>query len=295
LLSTLSLSSAFYLPGLAPVNFCAKEKPAENCKSDVKLFVNRLDSEESVIPFEYSHFDFCETSSSEDSPVENLGQVVFGERIRSSPYEINFLKNEECKLLCKKTYNTGKADDREKLKTLMFGMLKNYEHHWIVDNMPVTWCYDVEGGQKYCSTGFPMGCFVDPNGLKKDACVISMLYNKCDTYYLFNHVDITITYHSGANETWGLEFGERGGRIIAVNISPKSYEHRGKNGLDLQCTDTSVPLAIPASLANQAGDQEVVIPFTYSIKPSNRPLDGTIFLTRCLTLTFSGFPSSIHW
>jgi transmembrane 9 superfamily protein 2/4 len=40
--------------------------------------------------------------------------------------------------------------------------------------MPITWCYDVENGQKYCSTGFPIGCMVDKDGKQKDACVISV-------------------------------------------------------------------------------------------------------------------------
>ena len=45
----------------------------------------------------------------------------------------------------------------------------NYQHHWIVDNMPVTWCYQVmsnNGGEdQYCATGFPMGCFVNEKGI----------------------------------------------------------------------------------------------------------------------------------
>ena len=44
----------------------------------------------------------------------------------------------------------------------------------------------------YCSTGFPMGCYVDKEGHPKDACVISHEYSQADTYYIFNHVDITI-------------------------------------------------------------------------------------------------------
>ena len=83
------------------------------------MFVNRLDSVESVLPFEYTQyalnvltffclysfindslfffssnfsFDFCQASEDEKSPSENLGQVVFGERIRPSPYKVNRLK-----------------------------------------------------------------------------------------------------------------------------------------------------------------------------------------------------------
>ena len=165
-------------------------------KSEVKLYVNRLDSEESVIPYEYSHFDFCQAPV-EDSPVENLGQVVFGERIRSSPYNISFLKEETCKKLCTKTYDYGNEPDAQKLRFLFNGMLKSYQHHVIVDNMPVTWCYPVENNQQYCSIGFPMGCYVDARGNPKGACLMNGNYNKPDTFYLFNHLDIQITYHSG--------------------------------------------------------------------------------------------------
>lgn len=51
----------------------------------------------------------------------------------------------------------------------------------IIDNMPVTWCYevqtdvdDVNDQSKYCSPGFPVGCFVDAEGNRKDACVIDV-------------------------------------------------------------------------------------------------------------------------
>lgn len=41
------------------------------------------------------------------------------------------------------------------------GMSLNYQHHWIVDNMPATWCYSLgENERQFCSIGFPMGCLV---------------------------------------------------------------------------------------------------------------------------------------
>lgn len=36
--------------------------------------------------------------------------------------------------------------------------------------MPVTWCYDLEDGQQYCSTGFPMGCYKPPNHDNNNLC-----------------------------------------------------------------------------------------------------------------------------
>lgn len=79
--------SAFYLPGLAPVNFCEEEKKSDECKAEIELFVNRLDSVESVLPYEYTAFDFCQASEGK-RPSENLGQVLFGERIEPSPYKV---------------------------------------------------------------------------------------------------------------------------------------------------------------------------------------------------------------
>ncbi|KAH7966882.1 hypothetical protein HPB49_020258 [Dermacentor silvarum] len=44
---------AFYLPGLAPVNYCKEDATTAQCQSNVSLYVNRLTSDESVLPYEY--------------------------------------------------------------------------------------------------------------------------------------------------------------------------------------------------------------------------------------------------
>ncbi|KAF3825699.1 hypothetical protein GH733_006526, partial [Mirounga leonina] len=109
-------------------------------------------------------FDFCQASEGK-RPSENLGQVLFGERIEPSPYKFTFNKEETCKLVCTKTYHTEKAEDKQKLEFLKKSM--------IVDNMPVTWCYDVEDSQRFCNPGFPIGCYITDKGHAKDACVIN--------------------------------------------------------------------------------------------------------------------------
>nr|ACM09043.1 Transmembrane 9 superfamily member 2 precursor [Salmo salar] len=94
-----STCSGFYLPGLAPVSFCEDVKGGDDCQTLIQLFVNRLDSVESVLPYEYDVFDFCKDDN-ERRPSENLGQVLFGERIETSPYKFSFKKDEKCKKLC---------------------------------------------------------------------------------------------------------------------------------------------------------------------------------------------------
>ena len=43
--------------------------------------------------------------------------------------------------------------------------------------MPVTWCYDVaDSNKKYCSTGFPIGCYVTSQREQKDACVTNVSF-----------------------------------------------------------------------------------------------------------------------
>ncbi|XP_040440096.1 transmembrane 9 superfamily member 2 [Falco naumanni] len=241
-------AAAFYLPGLAPVNFCEAGKEKPECKSGIELFVNRLDSVESVLPYEYTAFDFCQAEGKK-RPSENLGQVLFGERIEPSPYRFTFNKKETCKSVCTKTYDTTKPEDKQKLDFLKKSMLLNYQHHWIVDNMPVTWCYDVEDRQRFCNPGFPIGCYITEDGRPKDACVINSEFHEKDTFYIFNHVDIKIYYHVVENEALGA-------RLVAAKLEPKSYKHTHPDNPD--CS------GIPMDISNKANG-EVKIAYTYSV------------------------------
>uniref|UniRef100_A0A4W4F076 Transmembrane 9 superfamily member n=1 Tax=Electrophorus electricus TaxID=8005 RepID=A0A4W4F076_ELEEL len=249
-------AGSFYLPGLAPVSFCeatpGDREPGAECQDKIELFVNRLDSVESVLPYEYTAFDFC-TDDKLKRPSENLGQVLFGERIEQSPYKFSFKKKEECKHVCTKNYDTNKAEDKTSVDFLKKGMLLNYQHHWIVDNMPVTWCYDVEDNQKFCNPGFPIGCYVTDTGRAKDACVSD--FNDKDTFYIFNHVDITIFYHNVENEN-------SGSRLVAAKMEPKSYKQSNPETPD--CTGP------PMSLSNK-GTGPITIPYTYSVHFKEEP------------------------
>ncbi|XP_060740840.1 transmembrane 9 superfamily protein member 5 isoform X1 [Tachysurus vachellii] len=273
----ISTVSGFYLPGLAPVNFCEEDKKTDDCQNEIQLFVNRLDSVESVLPYEYDVFDFCKDEQ-EKRPSENLGQVLFGERIETSPYKFKFRKDEPCHKVCTKSYDPSKHEDRVHLEFLKRGMELNYQHHWIVDNMPVTWCYDVEDGQKYCNPGFPVGCFVTLDGRSKDACVISSEFNKKNTYYLFNHVDITITYHSGENESW------KGARLVAARLEPKSIKH----GEEASQSCEGPPMDVPKETTGN-----LKVTYSYSVK--FEPTDQIKWASRWDYILVSMPHSNIQW
>lgn len=263
LITTLLLNhvTGFYLPGLAPVSFCEKTQETEKCKSLIKVFVNRLDSTENIIPYEYSSFDFCpDDVKSDTSPSENLGQVVFGERIRPSPYKFTFSEKEgeTCKEVCTKSYDTSKPEDVKKLEFLKKGIVEYYQHHWIVDNMPITWCYEVaDSPKRYCSTGFPIGCAVTNAGQPKDACVISNKFSSKGMHYVFNHVSITIKYKKSADGQWV------GARLLSAKIVPDSIEHTRKDK-KLVCGSESGGLG-PKGIPEKLGGK-LDITYSYDIK-----------------------------
>ena len=62
-----------------------------------------------------------------------------------------------------------------------------------------------------------MGCFVTKQGVQKDACVMSPIYKNPNTFYIFNHVEITIYYHNGD------AMGEySGNRLVQARVVPRS-------------------------------------------------------------------------
>ncbi|CAD6997010.1 transmembrane 9 superfamily member 2 [Ceratitis capitata] len=253
---------AFYLPGLAPVNYCKKSDMSGSCKSEITLYVNRLNTEESVIPYEYHHFDFC-TGNELNSPVENLGQVVFGERIRPGPYHIEFLKDVKCDVVCTKNYTGEDPESDRRIMILKKGISLNYQHHWIVDNMPVTWCYPLDNDKQYCSTGFPMGCFVRSDS--DEACLVNSNYNRRGFYYIFNHVDLHITYHSGHSEG-SVGFHGNDGRIISVKVTPRSINHLNPSKVDCDNTD---PLAVKSNSPIRGEHLSVTYTYRVSFKMDN--------------------------
>uniref|UniRef100_A0A8C7ZBY4 Transmembrane 9 superfamily member n=1 Tax=Oryzias sinensis TaxID=183150 RepID=A0A8C7ZBY4_9TELE len=235
--------SAFYLPGLAPVSFC-EEKDIPECQTEIQLFVNRLDSVESVLPYEYDVFDFCKDVK-ETRPSENLGQVLFGERIESSPYKFHFKKDVKCSSVCPKTYKKDVKEDVAKLDFLKMGMQLNYQHHW----SPVTQAIPVRAAQtRRCTLVKQKGKTPDKNTFCR---FFQSKFNEKNTYYVFNHVSIKITYHSGESEGW------KGARLVGATLEPKSIKQTDEKNLN--CEDGS-PMEVPVVF-----DSDVSILYTYSV------------------------------
>ena len=75
----LSSARAFYLPGVAPQDYKMSE--------ELQMKVNKLSSVKTQLPYEYYTLPYCKPDKVVHS-VENLGEVIRGDRIENSVYSV---------------------------------------------------------------------------------------------------------------------------------------------------------------------------------------------------------------
>ena len=220
---------SFYLPGVAPRDF--KDGDV------VDLKVNSITSFMTKLPYKYYSLKFCEPEGGIKDMAETLGEVLGGDRIENSPYELFMGKTEYCKVLCTKKLN--KADlalFRKRIDQL-------YSVNMIVDNLPgATEIPPSLSGEKdniFYETGWPIGGHYCPNENER-------VKDKCPgkrKYYLHNHLSMKIEYHQPeegyldsittddgtvvATEKKGIENkkAEIAKRVVKFEIEPFSVRH----------------------------------------------------------------------
>lgn len=245
LLSTLLLipsSLAFYLPGVAPTTYLEEEL--------VPLYVNRLTPAQnendgqvrSVISYDYYEepFHFCKPHNQPQYISESLGSILFGDRIKTSPFELRMHVNETCKTVP----NCGpqkfsESDSRFVNKKIW----QNYHLNWLIDGLPAGQLVGDHTGKTFYSPGFDVG-FMNED---------KPIFN--------NHYDIWIDYHEPAQGQF---------RVVGVIVEPMSNKFAKDNGGGWG--DCSNPQEL---YLNEENGSNVV--FTYSVfwKPS-----PTTFATR---------------
>ena len=88
-----------------------------------------------VQPYEYYLLPFCQPDVME-TVAENLGEVLRGDKIMNSNYELKMGVEETCKVLCKKDLTASEA------KEFSQRIEEDYRVHWVMDNL-------VSGGLPY--------------------------------------------------------------------------------------------------------------------------------------------------
>lgn len=164
-LTGLTLASGFYLPGVTLHTFSENDK--------LELFVDKLDSARTELPFDYYYLNFCRPNNTQQRH-ENLGQILQGDRIQPSKYTLQMKKDVVCAKLCEQN-NTS-----EDLESFRWMIDNEYRASWVLDNLPaglrvVTLTGDRGTLLSYYEDGFPIG-YKDENG----------------AYYIYNHAHIII-------------------------------------------------------------------------------------------------------
>jgi transmembrane 9 superfamily protein 2/4 len=124
------------------------------------------------LPYDYYSLKFCKPDEGVKPYSENLGEFLDGDRIENSAYEISMLEDENCRVLCQVSLNT------ENVNAFKSAIRNKYHHNWIIDNLPAASIVDAEESVSTQFVGFPVG------------------YQEGTTYYIYNHVNIILEYHT---------------------------------------------------------------------------------------------------
>ena len=173
---------------------------------------------------------------------ENLGEYLTANRIENSPYEIKFLEDKECTVVCKQEYG------EEAIATWEDKIKGSYRINWILDNLPAT-SMSLEGG---LVVGFPLGSF------NSEVEVVPQLHN---------HVKIIIGYNN--NPVNGAAFSVEKGRIVDLQVVPYSFEYAPsnfdeKNNRMTACEHSSGPQRPLYVRKDKNGKMPVI--WTYSVE-----------------------------
>lgn len=250
LLPCLRLVTSFYLPGLSPVEY--------ELGATVEMKVNKLTSVKTQLPYDYYTLPFCRPRVITTS-AENLGEILEGDRIENSPYEIRMLEDMTCKVVCKQALTV-------EMRKQFQNMIKDeYLVNWIVDNLPAATKYARAGKNEVTYiNGFPVGV------------------QKGEKYHLHNHVRINLKYHTNPDKYFGY-------RIVGFEIEPFSMHQavKEKDGvLQASCQDGDAAPIFDLDVHDE-------LTFTYDVAWAHSEIRWASRFDNYLKMT--GGPGQIHW
>ncbi|EPY85024.1 transmembrane 9 superfamily member 4 precursor [Camelus ferus] len=241
LLSLTCDTGAFYVPGVAPINFHQNDP--------VEIKAVKLTSSRTQLPYEYYSLPFCQPSKI-TYKAENLGEVLRGDRIVNTPFQVLMNSEKKCEVLCSQS-NKPVTLTVEQSRLVAERITEDYYVHLIADNLPVATRLELysnrEGDDKkkekdvQFEHGYRLG-FTDVNKI-----------------YLHNHLSFILYYHREDLE----EDREHTYRVVRFEVIPQSIRLEDlkadeKSSCTLPEGTNSSPQEIDPTKENQ-------LYFTYSV------------------------------
>lgn len=241
------------------------------------MFVNKVYSDNTQLQYAFSELPFVCAPSGRKRPGTgltsgsniglNLGEVLRGDRIMVSDYELEMGKDDEARYLC------SQKVDRAGLKKAIEVVKNGYVAEWIVDNLPgATSFVSADKSRKYYASGFKMG-YEDTS-----------FETGQPRYFLNNHVTLVVRYHKAPGKA-----GQQGKKVVVgFEVYAKSIEAENRDaqtGLPADIRDTHRGLELTMARNNTnsstltrdsssymveifddgAEDATLTIPYTYSV------------------------------
>ncbi|KAL1999188.1 hypothetical protein VTN02DRAFT_4906 [Thermoascus thermophilus] len=218
---------AFYIPGYSIKSY-RDDDP-------IPLLVNKVFSDHTQLQYAYYDLPFvCPPTGkahggspfgSGQSISLNLGEVLRGDRIMTSDFELVMGKDIECQALCTREV------DRKGVKRGRQLIKDAYVAEWIVDNLPgATSFVTVDRSRKYYAAGFKLGSLDFPAGSRKPR------------YLIYNHFTLVIRWRKAPGKA-----GEQGRKVIVgFEVYPKSISanNREESGCPKEVFDEHEPLEL---------------------------------------------------
>ncbi|CAF3411127.1 unnamed protein product [Rotaria socialis] len=180
----------FYIPGVAPLDF----KKGEN----VEVKAVKMTSTKTQLPYDYYDIGIhCKPSNGTIYKSENLGEILRGDRIVNTKFQVGMDTNVACRTLCKDVNLTP-----EQSKTLGKRIRNNYYVHLLVDNLPcATKFQNVETHETFYEHGYRLGIYT----------------KEPEAMYVNNHLIMRLHYHQEADESF---------RVVGFEVEPKSIDSK---------------------------------------------------------------------
>jgi len=234
ILSVLSIkfTSCFYIPGVAPVEFKKGDR--------IEVRAVKMTSTQTQLPFEYYSLPFCPPKNrTYNYKSENLGEVLRGDRIVNTPYEVRMAEDVSCRLLCHSPGNPMHWSYEDQLK-VMYRIRHEYNVHLLVDNLPAaTKTINTETNEIQYEPGYRLG--TTANGRA----------------FINNHLKLILLYHTVNEETFRVVGFEV--EASSVDVSALQFEGSTNN-----CVFPVEGLVKPQEIG--ASQDSLSLQFTYSVQ-----------------------------
>jgi len=218
-----SHSMAFYVPGVAPIDF--------NKLDLVEVKAIKITSVKAQLPYEYYSLPFCKPPEGIVYKAENLGEVLRGDRITNTAYEIKMAEDPTCKLLCNPVKMSAKQS-----KLMAERIHQEYNVHLLIDNLPCATKFKLLGSdEEQYEHGYKLG------------------FVKDKVAYVNNHLKFILKYHTDDDINY---------RVVGFEIEPLSVKKgdlKVENGKCKQAAGNFAPQAVNEK-------EETEVQFTYEVQ-----------------------------